>query len=147
MHFSAKVNDEIAIPRQPPGAKLSICYFAGGEFHGERLRGELLPGGGDWAVYRSDDHLDIEVRGVLRTHDQALIYMRYDGYWHAASGILPRVLAHGGHAHYRPEEHYFRVFARFETADPRYSWLNGILALGVGTRTPEGVSYQFYEVR
>lgn len=146
MYFSARVKGELALPRAQPGTKLSICYFEGGEFRGERLRGELLPGGGDWAVYRSDDHLDIEVRGVLKTHDGALIYLRYDGQWRAAAGTLPKVLATNGHEYYRPEDHYFRTFARFETPDERYAWLNGILALGVGTRTPAGVSYEFYEV-
>ena len=146
MTFSADVAREIAVPRAPSGAKLSICYFTGGAFSGERLSGELLPGGGDWAVYRHDDHLDVEVRGVLKTDDGAIIYMRYDGMWRAPEGVLQPVLQPDGYERYRHEEHYLRVFARFETAEPRYDWLNGVLALGVGARTPHGVSYDFYEV-
>lgn len=146
MHFSADVADEIPIPRQPAGAKLSICYFQGGSFEGDRLKGALLPGGGDWAVYKHDDYLDIEVRGVLKTDDGAVIYMRYDGFWSAPKGVLQPVLQRDGHTRYRPEEHYLRVFARFETADARCDWLNRVLALGVGARTATGVSYEFYEI-
>lgn len=147
MRFQAHVQNELPIQRKPSGAKLSICYFLGGEFSGARLRGKLLPGGGDWAVYRHQDCLDIEVRGVLQTHDDALIYLRYDGLWRADEGVLPPVLAANGHERYLASQHYFRVFARFETDDARYSWLNGILALGIGSRAATGVSYDFYEVR
>jgi hypothetical protein len=146
MRFQAHVKEELPIRRQPPGAKLSICYFLGGEFSGERLHGTLLPGGGDWAIYRNEDCLDIEVRSVLQTHDGALIYMRYDGLWRAQAGTLPPVVAADGYKHYVPEQHYVRVFARFETDDARYAWLNGIVALGIGNRTEAGVSYDFHVV-
>ena len=146
MHFSAVVADEIPVPRQPAGAKLSICYFQGGAFEGDRLRGRLLPGGGDWAVYRHDDCLDIDVRGVLQTEDGAVIYLRYDGMWSTPKGVLQQVLQKDGHTRYTPEDNYLRVFARFETADARYAWLNTMLALGVGARTPDGVAYEFYQV-
>ena len=146
MQFAADVADEIPIPREPAGAKLSICYFQGGSFDGERLKGALLPGGGDWAVYKHADYLDVEVRGVLKTHDEALVYMRYDGFWATSKGVLQSVLQKDGYTRYRPEENYLRVFSRFETADSRYDWLNTIMALGVGARTPTGVSYGFYEI-
>lgn len=146
MRFEAVVAGELALPRRPEGAKLSICYFEGGSFAGERLRGRLLPGGGDWAVYDSEDRLNIEVRGVLKTDDEALIYLRYDGLWWAEPGLLPRIVQPGGHEHFRPEQNYLRVVARFETADERYAWLNRVLALGIGERTPAGVSYAFHEI-
>lgn len=146
MWLSAKVQAEIVVPRGNDGSKLSICYFTGGEFHGDRLRGEVLPGGGDWAIYRTRDHLDIEVRGVLKTHDGAIIYLRYDGMWRSSPGMLTEVLRPGGGSLFRPEEHYLRVFGRFETAATRYAWLNQILALGVGTLVPDGIRYEFLEV-
>ena len=34
MSFSVVVRDKLVFPRAPPGAKLSICYFEGGEFRG-----------------------------------------------------------------------------------------------------------------
>jgi hypothetical protein len=34
----------------------------------------------------------------------------------------------------------------FETADPRYLWLNDIVAVAIGGATPEGVKYEVFEV-
>ena len=34
----------------------------------------------------------------------------------------------------------------FETASPQYQWLNRIIAVGTGRRTPEGPVYEVFEV-
>jgi len=44
-----------------------------------------------------------------------------------------------------PATYYFRTNPVFETAS-RYSWINGILAIGAGYRTPAGVIYNMFEV-
>jgi Protein of unknown function (DUF3237) len=54
---------------------------AGGSFEGPRLRGEVLAGGGDWALFRSDGAMMLDVRLTLRTHDDALVHMTYGGRW------------------------------------------------------------------
>ncbi|MEM8988411.1 MAG: DUF3237 family protein, partial [Pseudomonadota bacterium] len=85
MDFEAHIDDEdYDIHRGNDGRKLSIVYFAGGAFSGPRLKGEVLPGGGDWATYYNKDSLAIDVRAMLRTEDAALIHMRYAGYWRSA---------------------------------------------------------------
>src|SRR5262245_36196183 len=38
----------------------SIVPVTGGEFEGPRLRGKVLPGGGDWLLLRSDDVLELD---------------------------------------------------------------------------------------
>jgi hypothetical protein len=44
-------------------------------------------------------------------------------------------------------EYYFRVAPVFETGAERYSWLNKILAVGVGDRLPPNVvRYSIFEV-
>jgi hypothetical protein len=48
---------------------------AGGSFDGPRLRGEVLPGGGDWALFRPDGAMALDVRLALRTHDGALVHV------------------------------------------------------------------------
>jgi hypothetical protein len=146
MRFKAEVDKELAISRGASGSKLSVCYFTKGSFDGPRLRGELLPGGGDWAAYENQDHLEIDVRGVLRTDDGALIYMKYRGLWRAVPGALPRVLAIGGEKLFKASEHYLRIAARFETDHPHYAWLNGIIAVGIGERTANGAGFDFYEL-
>ena len=48
----------------------------GGSFEGPRLRGEVLPDGGDWLLTRRDGVLEQDVRTTLRTDDGAFIYVR-----------------------------------------------------------------------
>ena len=40
-----------------------------------------------------------------------------------------------------------RVACRADTTDERYAWLNGIVAIGVGWFTREGVAYTIYEIK
>ena len=63
----------IAAPAQKLGAiphgTRSIVPIAGGDFEGSRLRGKVLPGGGDWLLLRSDDVLELDLRVTLETDD------------------------------------------------------------------------------
>ena len=43
-----------------------------------------------------------------------------------------------------PGEYYFRTVPFFETAAANYAWLNRVVAVGIGRRTPTGVSYTVY---
>jgi hypothetical protein len=45
-----------------------------------------------------------------------------------------------------PSEYYFRTSVAFETAAARYDWLNRIIAVGTGSRPPEGPVYEIFEV-
>jgi hypothetical protein len=45
-----------------------------------------------------------------------------------------------------PASYYFRTNAMFETAAESYSWLNRILAVGIGHRTAAGVTYSLLEL-
>ncbi|MEM9316533.1 MAG: DUF3237 family protein [Pseudomonadota bacterium] len=44
------------------------------------------------------------------------------------------------------EDFYFRIAPRFDTADRRYEWLNGILAVGIGERLADGPRYHIHEI-
>ncbi len=52
-----------------------IVLLRGGTFEGERLKGVVLPGGGDWIMARSDGALQLDVRLTMQTDDEQLIYM------------------------------------------------------------------------
>ena len=45
-----------------------------------------------------------------------------------------------------PAEYYFRTAPRFETGDEKYSWLNGIVAVGTGERRAKEVIITVYEI-
>lgn len=144
MDLQANIHPELSIPRAPPGSRLSVCYFRGGTISGSRLQGVLLPGGGDWAEYLSEDSLRIDVRGVIQLDDRSLVYMRYVGIWHAQVGALPATLS--GARAFLSNEHYLRVTASFEAASPAHRWLNTIVAVGIGKWEDAAVKYRFYEI-
>lgn len=114
----------------------------GGTLEG-RLRGEVLPGGGDWALVRGDGVLELDVRLTLKLEDGALVHCSYTGLRHGSDADIA-ALAAGQRV--PPERLYFRIQPRFETGAPQWSWLNRILCIGIGERLPEGPRYHIYEV-
>jgi hypothetical protein len=127
----------------PLGHRL-VVPVRGGRFEGPRLRGVVLPqAGGDWLLRRGDGSFQQDVRLLLRTDDGATIGMTYRGVRHATAEVSAR-LARGEHV--EPSEYYLRTAPFFETSDARYAWLNNVVAVGVGERTPDGVCYEVHEV-
>ena len=126
-----------------PSGNRRIGLVAGGTFQGERLRGTVLPGGADWIIVRPDGCTTLDVRLVLETDDKAAIGMTYRGLRHGLPAVMDRV--NRGET-VDPSESYFRTSVAFETAAPKYDWLNRIIAIGTGRRPPEGPVYDIFEV-
>lgn len=121
-----------------------IVPVSGGKFHGERLRGEILPhAGSDLLITRADGAFQQDVRLALQTDDDALILMTYRGVRHSSAEVAARI-ARGETV--GPTDYYLRTAPFFETAAPKYDWLNRIVAVGVGERLPKGASYEVFEV-
>ncbi|PLW81804.1 DUF3237 domain-containing protein [Kineobactrum sediminis] len=115
----------------------------GGSIEGPRLSGRILSGGSDWAVTNAAGILELNVRLVIETHDGALINCEYLGMRHGPADAMAE-LAAGKAVDYR--KIYFRIVPRFDTADPRYNWLNRMLAVGIGERLDAGPRYHIHEV-
>ncbi len=115
-----------------PGGFRRIGVVPGGVFEGERLSGEVLEGGADWQTVRDDAATTLDVRLVLKTNDGALIGLTYRGLRHGPPKVMDTL--NKGQA-VDPASYYFRTNAMFETAAESYSWLNRILAVGIGHRT------------
>jgi Protein of unknown function (DUF3237) len=126
----------------PDGAFRRVGIVPGGIFEGERLSGKVLPGGSDWQTVRSDGSTLLDVKLVLETTDGALIGMTYNGIRQGPADVIERV---NKGEDVDPARYYFRTNPIFETAS-RYSWINGILAIGAGYRTSAGVIYSLFEV-
>lgn len=99
--------------------------------------------GADWLFIRSDGAREIDARITLRTDDGHLIYMYYQGIFQIAPETMQRILQ--GEA-VDPSEYYFRTTPVFETGSETYGWLNRIIAVGIGRRTPTGVGYTVYAI-
>ena len=110
-----------------PHGTLSVFPVIGGTFEGDRLRGKVLSGGGDWVTARPDGAMELDLRVTLETDDGALIHMTFSGVRDDAN-------------------HYFRTLPRFETAAPKYDYLNRLLAVGKGEVRADGPVHVIDEV-
>ena len=50
-----------------------------GRVQGDRIAGDLLPGGGDWVVLGSDGVAQLDVQATLRTDDGAYVHITVTG--------------------------------------------------------------------
>ena len=126
----------------PHGTRL-IVPVTGGDFEGPRLRGKILPGGGDWLLLRSDDVLELDLRITLETDDHALIYMTFQGLRH---GPPDAIAALGRGEVVDPARYYFRTVPRFETSAETYAFLNRLITVGVGETRPDGAVHRIDEI-
>jgi Protein of unknown function (DUF3237) len=138
---TVQVAPAIVVGRTPFGERRTVPILSG-RFEG-RLNAEVVPGGADWQIIAADGTSRLEAHYVLRTMDGALIYVRNTGVRHGDPNVLARIAA--GEA-VDPAEYYFRSTPVFETADPRYAWLNKTVILCSGARTIDSVLIDFYEV-
>jgi len=126
----------------PQGTRV-IAAIAGGTFEGPRLRGKVLPGGGDWTLLRADGVLELDLRITLETDDGALIGMSSFGLRHGPAEVLA-ALSRGEPVD--PSEYYFRTAPRFETSAPQYAFLNRVMAIASGDRRAGGPIYSIEEI-
>jgi hypothetical protein len=119
--------DPAVLTGTPSGTRMVVTAMSG-TFDGPRLRGRVEPvAGGDWVVVRSDGSMLLDVRLVLRTYDDALIYMTYSGIGVRTETGLK-----------------VRTAPQFETGDERYAWLNTIQAVAHGSRGDGTIVYDVY---
>ncbi len=128
---------------QTPGPFRRIGVISGGTFKGDRLSGHILEGGSDWQTIRTDRATTLNVRIVLQTEDDALIGMKYRGIRHGSPEAMARI--DRGEI-VDPSTYYLRIAPLFQTAAPRYDWLNRVISVGLGHRDADGVVYSVFEV-
>ena len=140
--YYANIGDFYRMPKSPFGLR-HIGYITDGRVWGDKVNGELAPGGGDWCVVRTDGVSMPDVRTMIRTDDGAEIYMHYTGKMDTGKG---------GFENYCkgifPDINYIYTSVEFETEAENYLWLNRCQCFGVGivdrTKTPLMVQYDVY---
>jgi hypothetical protein len=142
MNLQVIVTSPQKIGAGPRGIR-TTAPITSGHFEGPRLRGKVLPGGGDWTVLRPDGVLELDLRITLETDDGALIQLTSFGLRHGPPEVIA-ALARGETVD--PASYYFRTTPRFETGAPRYAFLNRLFAVASGDRRPEGPIYTVDEV-
>jgi hypothetical protein len=142
MTLQVKVGAPQKIGAVPHGTRVTVPITEG-QFDGPRLRGRVLPGGGDSTLLRGDGVLELDLRLTLQTDDGALIQMTSFGLRHGPPEVIAAL---GRGERVDPATYYFRTTIRFETADPRYTFLNRLLAVSTADRRAEGPIYTIDEI-
>lgn len=120
-----------------------IIPIIGGTVSGPRFSGKILPGGGDWMTTTHDGVAIMEARYAFETEDGAIIEMVDQGFRHGPEDVMRRLVA--GET-VSPGDYYMRSAVRFESGHPDYSYVNRMVFVGTGAKTPTGVQVNVYAV-
>ena len=142
MKLTVRVEAPIPIGKGLTGIR-TIYHVAGGEFEGDRLRGKVLPGGGEWFLQNDEGFGQPDVRLLLQTDDGAHIYLRYTGVLDFNEEAMTAV-TEGRSTNFGDNQ--FLTHVRFESSDPGYEWLAKTIGVGEGRMHPDCVEYAIYEV-
>lgn len=134
--------DELHDFGETPFGTRHVDMLGEGSFEGPKLKGKVL-GGMDQKIFRPDGAMTPNVRLVLNTDDDALIYMQYTGLRYGSEEVMDRI-AKGETVD--PSEYYLRNTPYFETSAPQYDWLNRIVSVGVGRRMPDHAAYDIFQI-
>ena len=123
-----------------------ICPVVRGTVEGPKIKGVVRPFGADWALLRTDNCIELDVRLVVETGSGALIHVEYRGVVDLTQEQANQLLSG------RPvEDMKIHTAPRFETSHPDYVWLNRIQAVGCGSNELVGeelkVTYSWYALR
>lgn len=120
-----------ALIRNGPHGTRTIASVVGGSFEGPRVRGTIVPPGGDWVSVRADKSIRLDVRLLLVTDDGESILMTYNGVGERTKDGTTSI----------------RTAPTFETGAEQYQWLNRIQAVGIGVAKPGSVTYEIYALQ
>jgi hypothetical protein len=135
-----QINDSLAI---------SNVSSTGGLVRGPRIKGVLVPPGGDWSRVLPSGVLRLDVRLTIKTDDGALIYVSYNGV-ERDSPVSEQKSNAEQHVIGPEDVSVWMIAPTFETSAPRYAWLNETQAVGKMVEFKDGpggyVKYEIYEV-
>ena len=77
--FTLKATLDVVSIGPGPFGDRTIFEVTGGEVTGERLSGNVRPGGADWLLAAPDGYGRLDVRGTFTTDDGAHVYFQYFG--------------------------------------------------------------------
>jgi Protein of unknown function (DUF3237) len=116
---------------QAPLGERRVVDILGGTFEGPLLRGEVLGGGADWQIARSDGVLELDARYALKEERGGLVQVVSQGLRHGPPDVMAR-LARGEDVD--PAGYFFRTVMRFETGAAELAWLNKVIAVASAER-------------
>lgn len=132
--FLYKINLTLDTPidiGKVPIGKRVIYPINGGTFEGPKLKGKVRSFGADWVLRLDSITTKLDVRLLLEREDGQLISNNYSGIvYNNPNGTT-----------------YWKITPVFETSSKKYDWLNYLLAVGVGSGSKGGVSYEVFSIK
>lgn len=140
---------DLSVDLEPPqliatavGLRYTLIVKSG-RFEGPKLKGEILPGGGDWILFGTDGIGRLDVRATMRTDDGGLIHLTSGG----ASRVPPDAQERLEAGEKIPfADSYIRSTPKFETGDERYTWINETVTVGYNEFSPGHIDYRIHKV-
>lgn len=130
MNLAVEVGEAVSMGMTPLGER-RVVNILGGTFEGPEMRGEVLAGGADWQLARTDGVLDLDAHSALKEQAGGIVRVVSQGYRHGPAEVLA-ALVRGERVD--PTNYFFRTVMRFETGAPYLEWLNKTLAVSTGER-------------
>jgi hypothetical protein len=145
LEYLMTLHADLEPPQAIDGATL-IFNVKGGWTEGPKIKGKLLAPAADWLQILPSGVWRLDVRGTMVTDDEHMIFVSYNGII-AHSKESAAKLASGSpitHA----DAPYFATAPTFRTSAEKYSWLNGLQAVGkmVQLSTDPANSFVRYDI-
>jgi hypothetical protein len=142
LHLEVEVAAPLEVGRTPAGLR-RVVPITGGTVSG-LFTGRVLPGGADFQLIRTDTETEVEARYLLESDQGELVTVHNVGLRTGSAEDISRLRRDEP---VNPARIYFRSTPRFETAAPRLARLATRVFVGVGTRQPRAVIFDFFEVQ
>lgn len=120
MELNVRIDKAVIIGDSDKGLRQYIP-ITGGEFYGESIKGNVLPGGADWQLIRKDGVIEIVAIYAIQTDDGQVISVDNRGFIDTNS-----------------TPPYVRTSPTFKTAIGKYDWLNRRVFTGTISPSKDG---------
>lgn len=117
-------------PLDPPQRidnTLLIYNVREGWVKGPKISGKLIAPGGDWLRAMPGGSFRLDVRGTIKTDDDALVYIAYSGVISMSKETFDRLMK--GET-LTSKDLYFISAPTMQTSSEKYAWLNHVQCVG-----------------
>jgi hypothetical protein len=125
---------------------LQIVDIPSGWVEGPGIKGKVLPPSGDWLRTPASGVTRLDVRIVVQTDDDQMVYISYNGIFQCSKESLEKFV--NGEL-LKADDCYLIVAPMFETSSGKYSWLNSVQAIGKMVELKRGshIKFDFFTMK
>jgi hypothetical protein len=125
---------------------LQIVDIPSGWVEGPGIKGKVLPPSGDWLRTLASGVTRLDVRVVVQTDDNQIVYISYSGTLQCPKESVDKLM--NGEL-LKADDCYAIVAPMFETNSGKYSWLNSVQAVGKMVELKRGshVKFDFFMMK